>query len=399
MLEVGKFYTNKLGNKYKCLEKDGKKVKLWVLHEISEEKRVFVFRKDGKKEPLKTVTANITQDIKYADQYKVIDDEVEIKRLSEIWDEENKPQAMTRADFWRKQYRIRRYLEFLNDAELAQRLRDVVNNGVTLTYEGKLGFRRLQQGGELWIELFTHVHEEYCFRKKDFPKDVLKNARLPRPTWPNKPLGVDLVNKVKGLRQGEYLIKYGKSKYLKEAFQSGSIRINPASSYNDPSLNSAIKDDELRMITYGLPSEVTITHLETNTRIIPTSNVSYQSECSTDYYVYCVSNILDFRLFSDFEADSCLIIKDPEGFTRLLYRVMQSILFSWKGFNAPVKYIDPFNTRGNKEIILFVKHFRYAYQFEHRFLWLPETKMGELKPIDLNLGSLEAVAEYVDLRG
>ncbi len=84
MLEVGKFYTNKLDNKYKCLENDGKKVKLWVLQEIPEEKRVFVFRKDGKKEPLKTVTANITQDIKYADQYKVIDDEVEIKRLSGI---------------------------------------------------------------------------------------------------------------------------------------------------------------------------------------------------------------------------------------------------------------------------------------------------------------------------
>jgi hypothetical protein len=50
-----------------------------------------------------------------------------------------------------------------------------------------------------------------------------------------------------------------------------------------------------------------------------------------------------------------------------------------------------------KIAIPFSKHFRYAYQDEFRFVWRPSERAETLRHVDLNIGSLEDIAELIVL--
>lgn len=309
-----------------------------------------------------------------------------------------------RSELWRQQYRNRRYLQYVNDKDLEQRLRDITCNFFVLYENGKIGPRHVNKGESYWIEVFTHILEEYSLRGTGLPPNVLKEARLPKATYPAIPKSVAAVEG-RILDPGRFLIKYGKTQYLKQMLNEGFIRISPTSKYNDSSLNTAIKDDELTMTVYGLPSETTMQVIDKETNkpigdpLKAIGNISYTNTFPTDYYVYCTANVYDHRLFQDFEADSCVIINNPSVFKELLEQSIKKIHPEWLMFNGIVEYFDPFNTKGSEYVIPFAKHFRYAYQYEYRFAWVPPPgKIFNLLPfIELNLGSLRGIAELIVL--
>src|SRR5205085_8475920 len=114
-------------------------------------------------------------------------------------------------------------------------------------------------------------------------------------------------------------VKYGRSQFLTETLKKGILRISPASSYKDPSLNYAQQDDELEVALLGLPSEVKIEAIDEKTgkskgRIEPIGNVKFMMRAPTNYYACCLSLTFNQRLFGDFQADCALIIKDPKEF-------------------------------------------------------------------------------------
>ena len=169
-----------------------------------------------------------------------------------------------RTDIWNEQYRTRRYLQNVNEEVIGQRLRDIVNNLIVLTENGQAAPRLPSEGGGYWMMKLSHIREEFHLRGLDFPENVLKETNLPRFTYPEPPKSAGAI-KGKNLVKGNYLIKYGKLKYLKEILDEGVIRIAPASFYKDPSLNYAIQDNELILETYGLPQEVKITVIDQKT--------------------------------------------------------------------------------------------------------------------------------------
>jgi len=67
---------------------------------------------------------------------------------------------------------------------------------------------------------------------------------MPNPSWPNVPRALAALGG-REFEPGKCLFKFGKEKHLRHALLTGSIRVAPASSYSDPSLNYAIRDDEL----------------------------------------------------------------------------------------------------------------------------------------------------------
>jgi len=250
----------------------------------------------------------------------------------------------------------------------------------------------------------THIREEYLLRGRNFPDNVLKGINLPKFTYPEQPKSAVAI-KGKDIVKGKYLVKYGKLENLKKVFEEGIIRIAPASSYKDPSLNYAIQDDELTLITYGLPKEVKMSVIDSKTGeekgpLIPTSNITYYSECKTDYYVFCLSMIYDHRLFEDFDkADSCIIINELGDFVRRIESTASQVLPGWKMFKMPVIYLDPFNPQEEEHIPFFTKNLKYAYQFEYRLAWLPPNPNFKEK-IDylfLNIGNIKDMAELITL--
>lgn len=307
-----------------------------------------------------------------------------------------------RVDVWREQYHARRYLEHVSEEDLGQRLREIVNNSIILTEKGKAGIRSPAEGGGYWMMKLTHIREEYFLRGRDFPDNVLKGINLPKFTYPDPPKSAIAIEG-KDFIRGKHLVKYGKVEHLRKVFEEGIVRIAPASSYKDPSLNYAMGDNELTLVTYGLPKEVRLTVIDQKTGeekgpLIPTGNIAYYSECKTDYYVFCLSMAYDHRLFEDFnKADCCVIINKPGDFLRRIESVSSQILSGWKMFNLPVTYLDPFNTQEEEHVPFFTKNFKYAYQFEYRLAWLPPAPSFNEKMdyLFFNIGSMKDIAELI----
>ncbi len=295
---------------------------------------------------------------------------------------------MKRHEFLRQQYRLRRYMKHLKEDDLQQRTKDVFNNLTLLTEESKISLPKLSIETEKWMILWTHVLEEFVIRFGPYPSGFttgfMKDIRIPDPRSPLSPKAANAV-KTTSFPQGDYLFKYGKLKYLQQTLNEKKIRISPASSYDDPSLNPAIRDEELELSICPLPSELKLKVYDGNTGEykgdIQPENFVYTTRSITNYYVYCLSLSFAPRLFLDFDADACLVIRKPSEFQEMILSIFESKMQNWSGGGERVVYIDPLNWPTVDIDVFSSKHFRYAYQKEYRFIWLPPHSEHDLDNI------------------
>lgn len=278
---------------------------------------------------------------------------------------------MKRQEMIQLQYRARRYMQHLTDQELEQRAKDIFLNQLVLTEENKIGLHPIKQEGEYWGTVCIHLLEEFNIRYVPYPagfkRGFIKDVRVPDPRLDIASNACNVVKRQK-LEPNKYLFKYGKLQWLEETHKKGIIRISPATSYSDPSLNPAIQDDELRFIIQLNSSEFNLEVFDSKTggskgRMSPKQMQIIQKSVS-NYYVYCLSSILVPRLFLDFDADSCLIIRNPQEFISKLLTAFKMKNPSWVGVAKDVKYLDPLNSTPNQVNVFSCKHFRYSYQKE-----------------------------------
>jgi hypothetical protein len=225
---------------------------------------------------------------------------------------------------------------------------------------------------------------------------------VPKYDWPGLENAVKRI-KTTRLETGNFLIKYGRARYLIPMLEKGSIRIAPASLYEDSSLNPAIRDSELQLNLYSLASEVSLVQLDEKTgeeigKIDCEGYIQRTIDAPTNYYVYCLANIFSPRMFGDFEADSCLVIHRPVEFVRLLIRTFKKEFPNWRSRAKLVTYVDPFNAKEFAPEMAFSKHFRYAYQKEYRVVWLPPNTQTVLNSVFLEVGDMRPYSELIDLR-
>jgi hypothetical protein len=111
----------------------------------------------------------------------------------------------------------------------------------------------------------------------------------------------------------------------------------------------------------------------------------------TDFYAHCLSRTLAPELFPDFNADACIVIRDPQLYVERILDAFHAQLPhpAWGGDLEEVKYVDPLNIATRQILIPIHKHFYYARQQEMRVIWVPTHDAGELRHIDLNLGNME----------
>lgn len=310
-------------------------------------------------------------------------------------------QTMKRQEMWRHTYRQRRYLEHTTSKELRQRLGELMDKMYEFTADGKLAVKNPSEEGE-WIEYFTHLLEEFALRGEEIAPDMLGDGHFDPRRYVSLKRAI-VVWKGNELPLGSYLLKFSKLKYLRPFLNVGNLRILPASFYQDPSLNFSIRDSELKFTQelygakvhfpsnrdYSIPKEQWI-----EMPII--GNVKATVESPRDYYISCFSSSYEYRLYDDFEADACLVIKDIVRFAKSLKVRMEEFLPGWKFSCGGVNYQDPYHSVP-KLNIFFCKHFRYANQREFRFVWEPPTKAESLKPVFLELGPLKDYCELLVL--
>lgn len=313
-------------------------------------------------------------------------------------------EPIPRHETWRRMYRANRYCRHLSQTELNQRIRDVFVNLLVLTPGAKIGPLPIDPDGAKWMELWTHVLEEMSLRYGPYPagftRDILHSEPFPDLVGL---LGqkASAVLSAKGLRPGQVFIKFGKVEHMQSLFERGALRVQSASYYATLDHNGAVRDDEL-----SLPLSLSLTREEIikivlNPQDVPEGpidqrlDITYKS--GTDYWLYCVTTALEPRLFVDFDADSCVIIKDIYRFQSLLTLQSASHFPNTGHGHRKALYIDPLLPSTAVIDVPMSKHFRYAYQHEYRFVWRPTSPKGNLPRIDLELGSLKDIAELVVL--
>jgi hypothetical protein len=309
---------------------------------------------------------------------------------------------MRRQDAWRLMYRRNRYLESAPEENLTARARDIISNTTGLTYDGKIDLLMPEAGGAYWLELFTHVLEEMAMRGVGFPPGMLKDAFVPKATFPVEPRAKKMLLELgPRLADHQYVAKLGKREHLERTFRLGLWRISPASSYaaSDPSLSAAQRDTELEMSVYLPKSKIQVWDGKTlgfKGEGETLGNIRHTSRVS-DYYVSCLTRQLDLRLFDDFKADSCLVIHYPREFARRAFAAAKRQLPSCFGVFRDVKYVDPYQPPKGELDLFCSKDFRYWYQKEVRFAWLLEDEAKNLDHLFLELGDISDICQFVEV--
>lgn len=305
-----------------------------------------------------------------------------------------------------EEYRERRYLADASDEEVMQRARDLMQNIATLGADGKIGATPVDErdGFFLW-RLVSHVFEESRLRTGDyrglFAKYGLGDVHIPKPTYPASPASPQVLKLAADTADQKCIFKFGTQARLQDLLENGRLRVAPASLYNDVSLGHAIQDDEL---SYDLASptfEADIKSLDPfkvrlSETFGPLQATRLRATSTTNYYVWCMTCRLDVRLFDDFGADAVLIIREPGIFAEKFLMAIREQLSGWIFAPCAVNYFDPFHPTTDAKSVFRSKHFKYMYQRELRFVFLPPSPILVLEPIFLELGPLSSIASLVN---
>jgi hypothetical protein len=180
--------------------------------------------------------------------------------------------------------------------------------------------------------------------------------------------------------------------------ERGILRLTPASSYNDPSLNPAIRDAELEFSIHLRPGTRLQVELEPGSKVfhdIPgmAGLITHTKRCE-DYYVFCASATFDPRLFDDFGYDACVLIRDWERLIELvkIQRVPARTVFA-----GATVYLDPYMPHRAAPSVQLMKHLRYEYQKEWRIFWTDPLPPPPLHPYFVELGNLSSFCELITL--
>lgn len=307
---------------------------------------------------------------------------------------------------WYEEYRERRYLVDAPDEEVIQRALDLMTNALSLTPNGKIGMEVLETPQAAFVmRLYSHALEECRLRTGDylglFKKYGVRKFGAPRATAPDLPASADIIRISGEKTKLRRLFKFGKRKWMHEMLNHGTLRVSPASAYDDPSLAPAIADNELAydLVTEAFDDDIMFLH-PYQTRLADVfgspRSARHRLTLTTNYYVWCASFGLRLRMFDDFDAESVLVIRDAGEFTRRLVSAIRNPLHGWTLTPCAVHYFDPYHPSRETRNVFACKHFKYLYQEEFRYVLMPPAPVSSLEPLTIQLGPLGDIAEVHD---
>lgn len=308
---------------------------------------------------------------------------------------------LSQEELWIFQYRIRPYLRYIKNDILRDRANDISLNIMSMSSDGKIFMLPANGLSNPWPQRLIDINHECNFRGIDITKYIDKNS-LP---YSERNLNIARVNskKFNNIPAIPLFSKYGHREHMHSFLKHGRIRIAAASSFSSGEHNNARKDDEISFTTIATPFDYDLNTLDPALRELHSERgywiIQHQRPC--DYLIYCLSVSFSPRLFFDFEADSCVIIHNQDEFIkRLINKAKSKFPSAYIHFDA-AKYVDPFfmsqRLPNEESIYFFIKHFKYAYQKEHRLVVSLHNgeKIGPF--YFLEIGNIEDIATIVTL--
>ena len=298
---------------------------------------------------------------------------------------------------WRSEYRDNRYLRHLSDEELHQRGRDTLNVNLSVTKDAKIGLLLPQEFGSEAMERWTHYLEECSLRGFEYVqgmKDMGVKDAVPDLLGDNGRRAAKAIGELKNADKGQ-LFKFGKNKYLSPLLSQGKLRIQPASSFASPQHNIAVGDTETAR-SFNVSVRVQdLKNRSAGDGSIVNAQLEFTISSFTDYWMTCFGKSLQPRMAVDFEADSMLVVYNAEEFRRRLRNAVRNVTNYSKMGHGAVKYFDPYLPNCDIRNIPLIKPFKFYYQHEFRYYWLPIEPVSELKFIEVEMGSLHDICDLV----
>ena len=296
---------------------------------------------------------------------------------------------------WRREYAANRYCRYETRTELNQRYQDLLVNLQVLKLSGKLG----QSDDPTWHRLLHHVLAEMRIRAQPpTPWNLDPAVREARPLFDGEHCR-KAANVVARGTTHDAIVKYGRREHM-EKLVRGEVYLNSATAYNASMHNQAVRDDELRIdFKGGYVRALHPTQYYDRDDVPPASVVERGSSfrpvfdapdlgpheyatttirTATDSWMFCAADLLDPRLFADFDADCCVVLM-RKPFVERLARAVPPQLRGAKMSFGRVRYVDPLGAMSPRMPprpsmpIHMSKVFRCAYQREVRFVALPKT--------------------------
>lgn len=321
--------------------------------------------------------------------------------------------------WWEKEYVEHPYMRGLPMKDLNWRFHDLVPNALKITKGGKVGLE-VAMGEVEWGRYFQHVLTEAA--KRDLPYPLFIDKRY-APDWSKDGFS----SSVKGQHSSRVfeavrkwaersserhfsVLKYGETHFMERFLEEGEMLISPSPSFDDETLTRAQRDDENRRSVFGARKK--------DGTAIPASDLpswwgdrnsimEYSISTDRDYMLYCMARTLSPTLFSHFgeKYNACVLIHDihefarrVDGGTRAQFpRGEFTYAHAWVTYFDPLGAIPP-APEPPQEIkipIPFLKHFRYAYQQEYRFVWVPKDPRRGFEETCVRIGSLHDIAEII----
>ncbi len=351
------------------------------------------------------------------------------------------------SDAWASEYEENRYLRFETRAALNQRYQDLITNITVLTYTGQVALT----DEKLWHRLFKHVVIEMFLRAEPPVPHNFDPSVAPAILFPDKELCTRAAAVVASVPKREpYLVKYGKADHMRRLYEHGELYLAPASAFGDPDHNQAIGDHELSLPLYGVIANdsgvLKASDFYANPDVMRAPDRRFHplfhapaaqrdeligiESYGPDAWLYCLSDLLAPRLFSDFEADACVVLQ-RKAFSARVCNALRPPTGNELLAHGPVQYVDsigaysqparppqvhlfypsqaddraqqyqPFGPEGQllrPPPVHFAKVFRYTYQSEYRFVSFPAEATNRLdEPLTLSLGPLTDIGRLIVL--
>lgn len=203
------------------------------------------------------------------------------------------------------------------------------------------------------------------------------------------------------------LYKYMDRKYCDLFFETGQIRIGTLFDFRKEDVhNKAVGDKregvqtkvmELSKSLYTATADAAQMEFLSNFFVfapgcsgVITGNPTFVHELSEpDYFIYCTTTTYSPKvMIEEFEYDSCIEILDGEKFIYEMHRVMRG--YTKRMVSGVVRY-DRSKLNYNQQLnypSVMLKEARYAYQQEHRVVWVPKDHLSSgkaLEPFCINI--------------
>jgi hypothetical protein len=294
-----------------------------------------------------------------------------------------------------------RYLRGMTDSALSERLVHWLNNCTQLSPEVMVNLCATENPD--FFHRLTDTVAETALRHRDVSAAQDREMWVPERNVMIKPshetaAKIKQVQKLLSTERQGSLLRFGSKKYMQELYKTGGLLFQEASTFSR-SDNLSIRDDELTLLMkrYIPKDQLHLVPGAPKPSEIEGSGFGLNIALSCpDFLVLCMTDTINFRLISDWNAEAVVIIHDATEFTKRLERCASPLVreAGAKGLECgKVRYIDPYFPL-NQPDVPFCKHFKFAYQREFRFV-IRGNKKVSFDQRKFEIGSLHDIASII----